>query len=143
IVGIESASAELARSLGVQHVYLGTDDLPGPFDAIVDATSDSGTPAMSLRYVEPGGRVVLIGISGEPSMIDSRQITIGDMNVVGILGGSAGLGEAITAYANRRVVPDPLVSEVIGLEDVASRLKGERGPNAGPGPKVQVDPTLV
>jgi 2-desacetyl-2-hydroxyethyl bacteriochlorophyllide A dehydrogenase len=143
MVGVESASLELATSLGVQHVHLGSDDLPGPFDAIVDATSDSGTPAMSLRYVEPGGRVVLIGISGEPSMIDSRQITIGDMNVVGILGGSAGLGEAITAYANRRVVPDPLVSEVVGLEDVASRLRGERGPNAGPGPKVQVDPTLV
>ncbi len=129
--------------MGVQHAYLGADDLPGPFDGVVDATSDSGAPATSLPLVEPGGRLVLIGISGEPSLIDSRQITIGDMTVVGILGGSAGLGEAITAYADRRVVPDALVSEVIGLEDVASRLEGERGPAAGAGPKVQVDPRLV
>ena len=47
---------------------------------------------------------------------------------------------AIEAFANGSVVPDALVSEVIGLDDVPSRFEGRRGPDAGPGPKVQVDP---
>ncbi len=143
IVGIDHTSLELAKSLGVPNSYLGIDNLPGPFDAVIDATYDAGIPATSLDWVAPGGRLVLIGLSGEPSLIDSRRITLGDMTVVGILGGSAGLGEAIAAYADGRVVPDSLVSEVIGLEDVASRLAGERGPEAGNGPKVHVDPRMV
>jgi hypothetical protein len=39
------------------------------------------------------------------------------------------------------VNPEPLVSEAIGLDEVASRLEGVRGPDAGVGPKVHVDPT--
>jgi threonine dehydrogenase-like Zn-dependent dehydrogenase len=143
VVGIDNASLELAGSLGASGVFLDTEDPPGPFHAVIDATNDSGVPAAGLRLVEPGGRVVLIGISGVPSLIDSRQITLGDVTVVGILGGSAGIDEAIVAYTEGRVVPDGLVSEVIGLEQVASRLTGERGPDAGAGPKVQVDPKLV
>jgi threonine dehydrogenase-like Zn-dependent dehydrogenase len=143
VVGIENSGLELARSFGAGGVFLDTEHPPGPFHAVIDATNDPETPAAGLRLVEPGGRVVLIGISGEPSLIDSRQITLGDVTVVGILGGSAGIDEAIAAYTEGRVVPDGLVSEVIGLDQVASRLTGERGIEAGPGPKVQVDPKLV
>jgi threonine dehydrogenase-like Zn-dependent dehydrogenase len=143
IVGVEDTSLELARSLGVHGAYLSSEDLPSTFDAVIDATNDAGIPAASLRWVEPGGRVVLVGLSGEPSLIDSRHITLGDLTVVGILGGSAGISEAIAAYADGRVAPDALVSEVVGLEETASRLAGERGPNAGIGPKVHVDPRIV
>ena len=143
VVGIEETSLNLARSLGVQGAYLHTSELREPFDAVIDATTDAGIPAVALGWAKPGGRLVLIGISGEPSLIDSRQITLSDLTVVGILGGSAGLGEAIAAYADGQVVPDSLVSEVIGLDDVASRLAGQRGVDAGTGPKVHVDPRLV
>ena len=39
---------------------------------------------------------VLIGIAGVPSLIDSRDIILGDLTVVGILGASAGLAPAIS-----------------------------------------------
>ncbi len=65
-----------------------------------------------------------------------------DLDVIGILSASPGLGGAIESYASGAVVPDSLVSEVIALEDVPSRLEGRRGPDAGPGPKVHVDPRL-
>jgi 2-desacetyl-2-hydroxyethyl bacteriochlorophyllide A dehydrogenase len=143
VVGIDNPALELARSLGASRVFLADEEPAGPFHAVIDATNDARIPETSLQRVEPGGRVVLIGISGEPSMIDSRNITLGDVTVVGILGGSAGIGEAIAAYADGRVVPDSLVSEVIGLEQVGSRLAGERGPGAGVGPKVHVDPRLA
>jgi len=56
--------------------------------------------------------------------------------------GSPGLAGAIEGYASGAVRPDPIVSEVIGPEDVPSRLDGIRGVDAGPGPKVHVDPRL-
>ena len=39
-------------------------------------------------------------------------------------------------------MPDAIVSEVVALEDVPARLEGRRGADAGPGPKVHVDPRL-
>jgi hypothetical protein len=39
---------------------------------------------------EPAGRVVFIGVSGAPSLIDSRDLVLGDITAVGILGASAG-----------------------------------------------------
>ena len=142
MVGIEDSGLGLARSLGVHRTYLETEDLSSTFDSVIDATNDAGIPAAGLRWVEPGGRVVLVGLSGEPSLIDSREITLNDVTVVGILGGSAGIVETIAAYADGRVVPDALVAEVVALEQVASRLEGERGNNAGIGPKVHVDPRV-
>ncbi|MEX1134620.1 MAG: alcohol dehydrogenase catalytic domain-containing protein [Acidimicrobiia bacterium] len=144
LVGIESMSLGLARSMGVHHAHLGTDGLSRmTFDAVIDATNDAGIPAASLRWIEPGGRVVLIGLAGQPSLIDTREITLGDVTAVGILGGSAGIGEAIASYSSGEVVPDDLVAEVVALEEVASRLEGRRGPTAGIGPKVHVDPRVT
>lgn len=143
VVGIESTSLDLARSLGVHGAHFEGEDLSTTFDAVIDATNNAAIPAACLDLVDPGGRVVLVGLSGQPSVIDSRQITLGDLTVVGILGGSTGIGETIAAYADGQVVPDALVSEVIGLDEVESRLAGERGPSAGIGPKIQVDPRVV
>jgi len=143
VVGEEDTSLQLAVSLGLHRVYHDIEDLPSTFDAVIDATNDAGIPAASIRWVEPGGRVVLVGLSGQPSLVDSRQIVLGDLTLIGILGGSAGISEAIAAYAEGRVVPDALVSEVVGLEQVGDRLAGERGSSAGIGPKVHVDPRFV
>jgi hypothetical protein len=65
---------------------------------------------------------------------------LADVTAIGILSASPGLGGAIELFASGAVNPEPLVSEVIGLEQVTSRLEGGRGENAGPGPKVHVDP---
>ena len=61
---------------------------------------------------------------------------------MGILSASPGLAGAIQSFAAGAVVPDALVSEVIPLDDVPSRLEGRRGATAGPGPKVHVDPRM-
>ncbi len=129
----------MARDIGVRNAG-SIEDLDGLFDVVVDATNDPAVPASTLRWVEPGGQVVLIGLSGEPSTVDSREIVIGDVTVTGVLSGSAGISDVIRAYDAREVVPDRLVAEVITLEQIADRLRGERGTDAGPGPKVQVDP---
>ncbi|MEQ1737035.1 MAG: hypothetical protein ABL886_11610, partial [Rhodoglobus sp.] len=110
------------------------------FDSTIEATSIESMPALSVRLTKPGGRVVYIGLSSTPSLVDTRDIALKDITAVGILSASPGLGGAIRSFASGAVVPDSIVSEVISLDDVPSRLEGVRGPDAGPGPKVHVDP---
>lgn len=143
LAGVRPGSLDLARQLGVEQVMTIDDVTAGPadrFDAVIDATSVDTAPALAVRQVKPAGRVVFIGISSTPSLIDSRAIALKDVTAVGILSASPGLAGAIEGFASGAVVPDAIVAEVIGLDDVPSRLDGERGPDAGAGPKVHVDP---
>ena len=142
VAGERESSLELARSLGVQHTH-SFDDLGGrPYSAVIDATSSDDAPALAARLVDPAGRIVLIGLSGTPSLLDTRDIALKDVTAVGILSASPGLAGAIELFASGAVTPDALVAEVVGLADVGERLEGRRGATAGPGPKVQVDPRL-
>jgi threonine dehydrogenase-like Zn-dependent dehydrogenase len=141
---VRESSLELARSLGVEHTHQ-LSEIEGagiPFAGVIDATSLESAPALATRLVDPAGRVVFIGLSGGPSLVDSRDIALKDVTAVGILSASPGLGGAIELFASGAVVPDPIVSEVVSLAEVGERLEGRRGANAGPGPKVHVDPRL-
>jgi threonine dehydrogenase-like Zn-dependent dehydrogenase len=95
-------------------------------------------PAAALARAEPAGRVVYIGIAGVPSPIDSRDLVLGDLTAVGILGASAGLGPAIEHYADGRVDPSRIVAVTVGLDDAAEALAGKIG--TGTGTKIHVDP---
>lgn len=110
------------------------------FDAVIDASTGKLSPERALRVVEPAGRVVLIGLSGEPSVIDSRDLIFKDLTLTAILGASAGLAGTIDLYSSGQVVPDALVADVIGLDGVAAALSGHRRPTARSGPKIQVAP---
>jgi threonine dehydrogenase-like Zn-dependent dehydrogenase len=88
--------------------------------------------------VEPGGRVVCIGLAGAPSLVDTRDLALRDVTAIGLLSGSPGLGPAIDGYASGVVDPRPLVAATVGLDDVATVL-GSPGPEDA-APKVQVDP---
>jgi threonine dehydrogenase-like Zn-dependent dehydrogenase len=107
---------------------------------VIDCTGDDAVPARALRLVEPAGRLVFIGLSSKPSLIDSRQVALNDLTVVGILGASAGLAPAIEHYAAGRVEPGPLAQVVVGLDRAAEALRGELDPGAGT--KIHIDPRL-
>jgi threonine dehydrogenase-like Zn-dependent dehydrogenase len=141
VAGVSAASLQLARDVGVPFAHP-SDAVPDlPFDAVVDATSDPGVPAGAVDLVEPGGRVVLIGLAVQPSRFDSRVLALKDVTAVGVLSGSPGLRGAIEHYADGRVDPEPLVAATVGLEGVGDVLAGRRPAGAGPGPKVHVDPS--
>jgi threonine dehydrogenase-like Zn-dependent dehydrogenase len=133
-------SPEFARSLGFAHVWTEATLPHLPFDAVVDASTAADLPARALELVEPAGRVVYIGLSGQPSRIDSRALVLNDVTVVGILSASPGLDATITAYAAGAVDPRPLVAATVGLGEVSGVLAGSRPAGAGLGPKVHVDP---
>ena len=131
------------RSLGFEHCWTaGT--LPDlPYDAVVDASNASHLPALALDRVEPGGRVVYIGLAKTSSPIDARELALKDVTAVGILSASPGLADTITAYATGAVDPRPLVSTTLGLDEVGAVLAGRRRPEPGAGPKIHVDPRIT
>jgi threonine dehydrogenase-like Zn-dependent dehydrogenase len=139
VVGQVDASLALARDLGVHRTYHADHPPSGPYDAVIDATNAAGVPRAALDRVEPGGRVVYIGLAGEPSTIDTRTLVLKDVTAVGILSASPGLRGAIEQYASGLVDPTPLVAATVGLDRVADVLAGWRPPGAI-GPKVHVDP---
>jgi threonine dehydrogenase-like Zn-dependent dehydrogenase len=140
LMGRTDESLAFARHLGFAHAWPegAVPDLP--FDAVVDAATAAHLPAYAADLVEPGGRVVHIGLSATPSLIDTRTLVFKDVTAVGILSASPGLAATIDAYAAGTVDPRPLVSATVGLDQVGAVLAGEHP--AGPGPKVHVDPRL-
>ncbi|BEP12914.1 alcohol dehydrogenase catalytic domain-containing protein [Acidothermaceae bacterium B102] len=142
VVGTTAPSLALATTLGA-HGVSAADNLPDlAWDAVIDATNDADVPALALDLVEPGGRVVYIGLSGTPSQIDTRTAALKDVTAVGVLSGSPGLDGAIEEYASGRVDPRPLVAATVGLDQAADVLAGWRPDGAGPGPKIHIDPRL-
>jgi threonine dehydrogenase-like Zn-dependent dehydrogenase len=142
LLGRSDDSLAFARSLGFADSWT-ADTLPDlPFDAVVDASNAVQLPALALDLVEPAGRVVYIGLAGEPSRIDTRTLVLADVTAVGVLSASPGLARTIEAYASGAVDPRPLVAATIGLRDVGAVLAGERPAGAGSGPKIHVDPRL-
>jgi threonine dehydrogenase-like Zn-dependent dehydrogenase len=141
LVGTEPESLVFAaEALGYAHVWR-VEELPDvPFDAVIDATYGPDVPRAAVELVEPGGRVVLIGIAGQPSTVDTRMLVLKDVTAVGILSASPGLAGAIEQYASGAVDPRPLVAATVGLDHVEDVLAGRRPPGAGAGPKFQVDP---
>jgi threonine dehydrogenase-like Zn-dependent dehydrogenase len=142
LLGRSEQSLAFARDLGFEYAWTDATLPPVPFDAVVEASNAVHLPALALDLVEPGGRLVYIGISGSPSTIDTRTLLLKDVTAVGILSASPGLAETIAAYASGAVDPRPLVAATVGLDAVGAVLAGERPEGAGPGPKIHVDPHL-
>ena len=62
-----SDSLAFARSLGFEHAWTEATLPRLPFDAVIDASNAAHLPALALDLVEPGRRVVYIGLAGVPS----------------------------------------------------------------------------
>jgi len=143
VLGEREPSLSFARSLEIEGVWTAADLPRLAFDAVIDASTAAPLPALALELVEPGKRVVYIGISETPSTIDTRTMLLKDVTAVGVLSGSPALAGAVQAYAERSVDPRPLVAATVGLHEVGDVLAGRRPPGAGPGPKIHVDPQLT
>jgi threonine dehydrogenase-like Zn-dependent dehydrogenase len=111
------------------------------FDAVIDASDDPAAPALAIELVEPGRRVVFVGLAGSRSPVDARAITLKDVTAVGILGGSAAFADVIVRYATSAFDPRRVIGATVGLSDVSAVLQGWRPAESEFGPKILVDPS--
>jgi threonine dehydrogenase-like Zn-dependent dehydrogenase len=138
LVGRSERSLAFARGFGFDGVWT-EDAVPDlAWDAVVEASTARHLPARAVDLVEPGGRVVFIGLAGTPSLVDTRALALKDVTAVGVLSASPGLVGTIDAYASGAVDPRPLIATTVGLDDLPAILAGARPDSAGPGPKFHV-----
>jgi threonine dehydrogenase-like Zn-dependent dehydrogenase len=140
VVGHTEPSLAFARQMGLAGAWTAAELPAMAFDAVIDASYAEQLPALALELVEPGRRVVYIGLANTPSVIDTRTMVLKDVTAVGVLSGSPALAAAIEGYACGDVDPRPLVAATVGLDEVGAVLGGWRPDGAGAGPKVHVDP---
>ena len=138
LMGRSERSLTFARTLGFDGIWPEDELPPLPWDAVIDASNAEHLPARALDLVEPGKRVVYVGLAGNPSLIDTRMLALKDVTAVGVLSASPGLNGTIEAYATGAVDPRPHVAATVALDDLAPVLAGERPLGAGPGPKIHV-----
>jgi threonine dehydrogenase-like Zn-dependent dehydrogenase len=142
LMGRSAQGIEFAGGLGFAGAWH-RDTLPAlRWDAVIDASNAAELPALALDLVEPGKRVVYLGISGTPSLIDTRTVALKDLTAVGILAASQGLAGTVAHYAAGSVDPKPLVAATVSLDRVGHVLSGWRPEGASAGPKMHVDPRL-
>ncbi|MEU1970878.1 alcohol dehydrogenase catalytic domain-containing protein [Microbacterium sp. NPDC019599] len=138
LLGRSERSLAFARTLGFDHVWT-EETLPElPWDAVIEASNAKHLPAKAVDLVEPGKRVVYVGLAGTPSLVDTREIALKDVTAVGILSASPGLAGTIQSYATFAVDPRPLIAATLTLEDLPAVLAGHRPDGAGNGPKFHV-----
>jgi threonine dehydrogenase-like Zn-dependent dehydrogenase len=142
LMGDSQRSIDFAGTLGFVGVWSEANVPALPWDAVIDASNAAALPALALELVEPGKRIVYIGLAGAPSLIDTRALALKDVTAVGVLSASPGLAGTIDLFASGAVDPRPLVAATVGLHDVASVLGGWRPPGAGDGPKIHIDPRM-
>ena len=142
LMGRSDEDLAFVSGLGFDLAWTATSLPDVPYDAVIDASNAPHLPALALDLVEPGGRVVYIGLAGSASTIDTRTMALKDVTAVGILSASPGLQDTIARYASGAVDPRPLVTATIGLEEVGDVLSGTRQPGPGRGPKFHVDPRI-
>ncbi|MFI7602110.1 zinc-binding dehydrogenase [Actinoplanes sp. NPDC049681] len=129
-----------AHEIGIERAWTASDLPDLRWDAVVDASTGSGIPARAVQLVEPGGRVVFIGLAARASLLDTRELVLKDVTAVGVLSGSGALAGTVDLYASGAVDPRPLVAATVGLDDAAAVLSGNRPPEWGAAPKVHIDP---
>jgi len=140
VLAVDDSRRELAERFGAAGYWTAAHRPPGSYEAVVDCTNSPYVPAAAVELVEPGGRVVYIGVSPAPSRVDTRDLVLGDITAVGILGASAGLAATIGHYADGRVRPGALARVLVGLDRAADALAGRI--SAAPGTKIHIDPRL-
>jgi threonine dehydrogenase-like Zn-dependent dehydrogenase len=138
VMGRSPGSLDFARTLGFDGVWAASELPELPWDAVIDASNAPALPAKALELVEPGKRVVYIGLAGSPSELDTRTLVLKDVTAVGILSASPGLAATIDAYATGTVDPRPLIAATGTLDGLPAVLAGERPDHAAAGPKFQV-----
>ncbi len=139
LLGRSRRAIDFAKTLGFDGVW-DEETLPTdlPWDAVIDASNAPTLPAKALDLVEPGKRVVYVGLAGSPSLIDTRTLALRDVTAVGVLSASPGLGPTIDAFASGSVDPRPLIAATVDLDDLAPVLAGDRPDGSGAGPKFHI-----
>jgi (R,R)-butanediol dehydrogenase / meso-butanediol dehydrogenase / diacetyl reductase len=139
VVELDDARRDRAETLGLATLEVG-EDLPrrvrravggGGAPVVVESTGVAAVLPQAVECAARGGRVVAVGLTGQPSPLDSSRLTFYERSVVGSLGYRHDLPRVVKMVADGLVDPEPLINETVPLSAVpdvfASLVSDPRG----------------
>ena len=131
---------ELARKLGADIVVNPNSQNPadkvrvmtGHNPALVfECIGVKGTLGQAISMLEPRGQVVVVGVCMEADEIQPMNCILREVNVNFALGyDPADFDETIAALAGGKIKPQPMVTDIIGVEQVPEMFQTLRQPGA-------------
>jgi (R,R)-butanediol dehydrogenase/meso-butanediol dehydrogenase/diacetyl reductase len=90
VVDKDAERLQVVKNLGVAQAVAvdAIDDLlarEGAPTLVYEVTGTRGGLDSALRFVEPGGRVVLVGLHNEPAPVDLRALTLNELKLIGTM----------------------------------------------------------
>lgn len=89
----------------------------GGADAVIESTGVAALLPDAVECAKRGGRIVLVGISGRPSRIESRRLALFERSLVGSLGYRHDLPRVVKMMQAGQLDPLPLIGDVVELSD--------------------------
>ncbi len=132
--------AELARKLGADVVVNPNDQHPADQvremtgrspDLVFECIGVKGTLEQAIGMVGPRGQVVVVGVCMEPDQIQPLQCIMKEVSVNFVLGyDPADFDETINALASGKIKPQPMVTDVIAVDQVPEMFQALKRPGA-------------
>lgn len=151
-IGHSASRLEIARRLGVseivnaqvQDTVRAVQDLTNGYgvDVAIECAGTKLAWETAVKSVRRGGRVLWFGglPGGTLVEVDAARVHYGEIALMNVHGGTtAEAGEAFGLIANRTIDVQPLISDVVPLEQTESALKRMI---AGEVVKIAIDPAL-
>jgi (R,R)-butanediol dehydrogenase / meso-butanediol dehydrogenase / diacetyl reductase len=134
---------DVAESRLRRAAKLGFDTDPGePASVVFECAGAPAAPATAFGLAEPGGLVVLVGLSEKPSTVDLNVVVLREIRVVGSMShlAEADLAPALAFLAAHGDAARQLVTARIPLRDTVSRgLDVLAGPDGAEHAKILVE----
>ena len=147
VIELDDARRRRAEALGLATLDVG-DDLPrrvrravggGGAPVVIESTGVPAVLPQAIECARRGGRIVAVGLTGEPSAIDSSRLTFFERSLIGSLGYRHDLPRVVRMVADGLVDPEDLISETVPLADAPATFASLASAPGGR-VKVMVDP---
>ncbi|MGQ0773049.1 MAG: zinc-dependent alcohol dehydrogenase [Pseudonocardiales bacterium] len=117
-IGIDDAGLELAGHCGAHQMLRPEEAEPGAYSLVIEASGASSAFARGLHLLEPGGRMALIGVAGEPlDGLVPGDIALRGIDIVGIRHGLDYYDRTIKLMVDGVLNPELLIADVLAPDD--------------------------
>jgi 2-desacetyl-2-hydroxyethyl bacteriochlorophyllide A dehydrogenase len=130
--GIEQSGIELAQRCGASTATHVTDAREEAYSIVIEASGSSAAFRQSLRLVQTGGRVAVIGVANEPvDGIRPGEIAIRGIRVIGVMHGLDHYEHALGLFESGILDPAPLIAQVLRPEQTPAAFAALEGSRRG------------
>jgi len=122
----------LAEVMGADSAFrVGGDKEPKPssFDLIYETCGVPSALADAIGLAAPGGRIALLGLPGDDYPVPATQIVRKELSIVGSMIYTDEFPGVLELLQSGRIDPSPLISKVIGLDDLENTIKNFNAPD--------------